>query len=394
LFHIIAYRLSLNAGTDAMSISRLAQWRRSLFALFPERHLYIRSGGEMRGLVLTTHKQLAAAAVVAFSFLWMGVATAALLIHVIAPSSSDQRIMALQARYERVIADRDARLISYDTSRGSTADLARSVEHQQAALAMLLNQMRGGQPLALTTPARPGASPMARIEAVREDQDRLITAAQAVASNRAERLRQTLRLAGLDPSAYSHSAGDRGGPLITAGDPRALAAVLDVDPAFAARIQQAASNMSEMRNLSAAEVSLPLRRPTVNGQTHETSGFGVRADPFSGESAFHSGLDFAGPMNTPVYATAPGVVSFTGPRSGYGNVVEIDHGNGFKTRFGHLHTIAVAVGQRVAIGSRIGGIGSTGRSTGPHLHYEVWVNGRAQNPLRFLRAGDYVQQAN
>ena len=96
----------------------------------------------------------------------------------------------------------------------------------------------------------------------------------------------------------------------------------------------------------------------------------------------------------PVYATAPGVVSFTGVRSGYGNVIEIDHGNGLKTRFAHLRTISVAVGQRVAIGTRIGGIGSTGRSTGPHLHYEVWVNGRAQNPLRFLRAGDYVQQAN
>jgi hypothetical protein len=394
LFHIIAYRLSRNAGTDAMSTSRLTQWRRTVVALFPERHLYIRSGGEMRGLVLTTRKQLATAAVVAFSFLWMGVATAALLIHVIAPSSSDQRIMALQARYERLIADRDARLINYSNSGGSAADLASSVEHQQAALAMLLNQMRGGQPVALTTPARPGASPVARLEAVREDQDRLITAAESVARNRAERLRTAFRLAGVDPSAFAHGSADRGGPLITAGDPRALAAVLDVDQAFASRIQRAASDMSEMHNLSLAEASLPLHRPTVDGQTHQTSGFGVRADPFSGESAFHSGLDFAGPMNTPVYATAPGVVSFTGPRSGYGNVVEIDHGNGFKTRFGHLHTIAVAVGQRVAIGTRVGGIGSTGRSTGPHLHFEVWQNGRALNPLRFLRAGDYVQQAN
>jgi murein DD-endopeptidase MepM/ murein hydrolase activator NlpD len=93
-------------------------------------------------------------------------------------------------------------------------------------------------------------------------------------------------------------------------------------------------------------------------------------------------------------ATAPGVVSFTGVRSGYGNTVEVDHGGGFKTRYAHLATIGVRVGQRVAIGSRVGGMGSTGRSTGPHLHYEVWVNGKAQNPNRFLKAGEYVQQAS
>lgn len=96
---------------------------------------------------------------------------------------------------------------------------------------------------------------------------------------------------------------------------------------------------------------------------------------------------------TPIHSTAPGVVSFTGVRSGYGNVVEVDHGRGFKTRYAHLASIAVSVGQHVAVGQRLGGMGSTGRSTGTHLHYEVWVNGRAQNPNRFVKAGAYVQQA-
>ena len=95
---------------------------------------------------------------------------------------------------------------------------------------------------------------------------------------------------------------------------------------------------------------------------------------------------------TPITATAPGVISFTGVRSGYGNTIEIDHGNGFKTRYAHLAAISVGVGQHIGVGQRIGGMGSTGRSTGTHLHYEVWVNGRAQNPLRFVKAGDYVQQ--
>ena len=95
----------------------------------------------------------------------------------------------------------------------------------------------------------------------------------------------------------------------------------------------------------------------------------------------------------PVTATGPGVVAFTGVRSGYGNTVEIDHGGGLKTRYGHLAAITVRVGDHVGIGQRIGGMGSTGRSTGTHLHYEVWLNGRPMNPERFLKAGAYVQQA-
>ena len=95
-----------------------------------------------------------------------------------------------------------------------------------------------------------------------------------------------------------------------------------------------------------------------------------------------------------IHATAPGIVSFTGVRSGYGNTVEIDHGHGFKTRYAHLAVISVGVGQQVGVGQRIGGMGSTGRSTGTHLHYEVWVNGRVQNPERFLKAGAYVHEAD
>jgi murein DD-endopeptidase MepM/ murein hydrolase activator NlpD len=85
-------------------------------------------------------------------------------------------------------------------------------------------------------------------------------------------------------------------------------------------------------------------------------------------------------------------VAFTGVRAGYGSTIEIDHGGGFKTRYAHLAGIAVAPGQKVGVGQRIGAMGSTGRSTGVHLHYEVWQNGRVQDPTRFLKAGDYVQQ--
>ena len=384
-----------------MSIGRLARWRRSLEAFFPERHLYVRSGGEMRGYVLTTSKQLMAAAAVAVVALWLGVSTAANLVNLLSLSSSDREMAELQARSDRWVADREARLNSamaqLKASNGTVDDLALSVERRHQALAMLLGDLRGapGASAAIapsTAAPTAGESPLERIQAVRLDQERLINAAETYAKSRAERLRLALRLAGLDPSAYAGANAALGGPLIEARDPRALAAILDVDEAFAERIQRAARNMSEARALTATAGRMPLARPAVG--TSQSSGFGARFDPFTGRVAFHSGLDFAGPLMTPVYATAPGVVSFAGVRSGYGNCIEIDHGNGFKTRYAHLKTISVTVGQRVGVGARIGGIGSTGRSTGPHLHYEVWVNGRAQNPARFLRAGEYVQQAN
>lgn len=385
-----------------MRLTRLNQARRSLLALFPERHLYLRSGGEMRAFVLTPGKQMAMAAAVAGAGLWMGVSTAAMAINAMSLTREDQAVARTQAKYERWAADRQARLNSamaqLSSGGGSVGELAASVENRHAALAMLLSDIKdapGAQAAlapALRGPVAPDGDPVRRIEFVRASQERLIDAADTFAKSRAERLRLAFRLAGVSPSAYAPENGSLGGPLIEAKDPRALAAILDVDEDFATRIQHAANSLSEARAMTKAAEALPLARPS--GVTGQSSGFGVRFDPFTRRPAFHSGLDFTGAYRTPVGATAPGVVSFTGIRSGYGNTVEIDHGHGFKTRFAHLAGIAVRPGQRVALGQRIGAMGSTGRSTGVHLHYEVWVNGRAQNPSRFLKAGEYVQQAS
>ena len=116
-----------------------------------------------------------------------------------------------------------------------------------------------------------------------------------------------------------------------------------------------------------------------------SSYFGVRADPFDGRSARHTGLDIATPRGTPVHAVAEGMVTFAGVRSGYGNVVEIDHGNGYMTRYAHNSKLDVHAGQHVQVGSVIANAGSTGRSTGSHVHFEVWYDGRVINPLAFVR---------
>lgn len=384
-----------------MAIKRFKRLRQSLEDLFPERHLYVRSGGEMRGYVFSPGKQLMFATAIAGAALWMGVCTAAMMVSALSVSSTDQMVIKQKAYYERLNADRQARLNSavaqLSASSGSLDELAASVEKRHAALTLLVGDFRGvpgaAQALQTAKPRLPGASPIERIQATRMDQERLIDAAETFAKSRAERLRLAMRMAGLDASSFTNRGDSSlGGPLIEAKDPRALAAVLDVDEDFASRIQHAATDMSDMRQLSAASQKLPFYKPTTNPAL--SSSYGVRFDPFTHRPAFHSGLDFPGAFYTPIMATAPGVVSFTGVRSGYGNVVEIDHGNGFKTRYAHLQAASVKVGQRVAIGQRIGAMGSTGRSTGPHLHYEVWVNGRAQNPNRFLKAGEYVQQAS
>jgi murein DD-endopeptidase MepM/ murein hydrolase activator NlpD len=131
---------------------------------------------------------------------------------------------------------------------------------------------------------------------------------------------------------------------------------------------------------------VPYRKPVI-GEVEFTSGFGVRSDPFLGRPAMHTGLDFRAATGDPVRATANGKVVSSGWAGGYGRMVEVDHGNGLSTRYGHLSEIGVKVGDSVRIGQVIGTVGSTGRSTGPHLHYETRIDGEAVDPQKFLRAG-------
>jgi murein DD-endopeptidase MepM/ murein hydrolase activator NlpD len=139
--------------------------------------------------------------------------------------------------------------------------------------------------------------------------------------------------------------------------------------------------------LKALLSEVPLRKP-VMGELDMTSPFGVRLDPFVREAAMHTGVDFRGQIGEPIHVTAAGTVTVAGWSGGYGKMVEVDHGNGLATRYGHLSEIDVDVGDTVRIGETIGKLGSTGRSTGPHLHYETRVNGEAVDPLKFLNAGE------
>ena len=151
---------------------------------------------------------------------------------------------------------------------------------------------------------------------------------------------------------------------------------------FRASGQQLSVLESLLFNRKLDQDATPSRSPVAH--SYITSGFGGRADPFGGGSQYHKGIDFDANTGDPVLSVADGVVSYAGARSGYGNVVEVDHGNGYVTRYAHNSRLLVRVGELVRVGKQLAKAGSTGRSTGAHVHFEVWENGRVVNPRKFL----------
>jgi murein DD-endopeptidase MepM/ murein hydrolase activator NlpD len=209
-------------------------------------------------------------------------------------------------------------------------------------------------------------------------------------TGRVHDLQSVLRRVGVNSNVLERVAsGSMGGPEVSLQSVR-MEGISDT--VFTAAYLGAAAHVKELDTLFSALHHVPLTTPVHGNQFEITSGFGPRIDPFTRSVAFHPGVDFGGPWGATVAATAAGTVVWAGPRSGYGNMVEIDHGYGFRTRYGHLSAVLVRVGAKVDKGSSIGRLGSTGRSTGPHVHYEVWVADAVRDPSRFISAGRQVVQ--
>lgn len=175
----------------------------------------------------------------------------------------------------------------------------------------------------------------------------------------------------------------QGGPYIDAGN------VADASTAFFRHANRVGLLVDELNEIQTHLGSTPIASPLV-GSRRFTSGFGIRRDPINGRSARHRGIDFAAPWASPVTSTAPGVVKFAGNKAGFGRVVEVQHANGFVTRYAHLNRYVVKPGEKVELHQKIGELGKSGRSTGPHVHYEVLFRGRQVNPQRFIETGRYV----
>ncbi len=202
-------------------------------------------------------------------------------------------------------------------------------------------------------------------------EQRQVALAQALQSQNVDP--DSLRRLGFYP-AKPGTAG-QGGPFESAGN-ASFKALFD--------------SWKKLDQLQDGVIAIPSDKP-VKTDVEFTSGFGVRSDPFERGAAMHPGIDLAGHFGTPIYATAEGTVVRAGWNSGgYGNLVELDHGRGITTRYGHMSAILVHAGDHVTRGEEIGRMGSTGRSTGNHLHYEVRIDGRPVNPIPFMKSTDYV----
>lgn len=225
----------------------------------------------------------------------------------------------------------------------------------------------------------PQAAVLAQIEA---RQLAFVERVTRFADDRARKAEAALRKLGLDPSSAVRMAERQavGGPL----ELLASSAADEVDPRF----ERLGLSLARLSVLESILDRVPQIVPAADERI--TSSFGYRRDPFTRRAAMHSGIDFKGNLGSPILAAAKGRVIYAGWKSGYGRFVEISHGNGLTTRYAHMSRINVKNGQQVEGGETVGGLGSTGRSTGPHLHFEVRINNRAVNPRPFLETAPDV----
>ena len=275
--------------------------------------------------------------------------------------------------------------------KGDVLTTAQRIEQRQAFLAKLLSGQADLQQLAAVMPQagpvvathvdEPHASMLEPFAKLEREQLAFVDKATAAAEARYRDTQALIRRLGLEPGRFvAQSNIGMGGPLLAAdGKESPLAGA---EPKF----KQLFLSWKKVEQLEAALASVPSLQPVK--RYNYTSSYGVRYDPFTGNAAMHAGVDLAGPIGEPIYATADGVVHNAGWGGAYGNMIELGHGRGIATRYGHLSKVLVQAGDTVKKGQLIARMGSTGRSTGSHLHYEVRIDGRAVNPWPYLKAAD------
>ena len=394
---------------------------------FPDRQIYHRTEGQVRYLAITTEMQLAAIGGICLLAVWLTITSVNMVLVGGDRLRIGAEIAAIEEQHREALEEArasEAAAIAYVESRTNAFDqTAGEFQLRHDTLRRLLDfaedlsvgqdqqspSLDDGRILMAASPADPdpraalydpqgpqSADGLAedRVEALLADQDAALAGAEDSAERRLENLRAVLRLTGMRVDEAMgegplEAEGGTGGPLIPLDAGPLFTEGLDLEDPFNARVARIASRLVEAETIEMLLTATPLAVP-VSGPYRQTSPYGRRIDPFTRRLAFHAGSDFAAYRNAPIVAPAPGQVVYAGWRAGYGRTVEIDHGFGFRTRFGHLHAIDVRRGDTVETGQRLGGMGSTGRSTATHLHYEVWFRGEHVDPENFIRAGRYV----
>lgn len=436
-----------------MSRKKSGQTKRVISRWFKERQIYHRSDGVVHFISMSTRTQIALASVIGAALLWVAYASVNVVFkeQIIVAKERDRRVLETvfnkrlaqsQRAYDdvsslNVIMQREfdatmAEISSRHQTLKAMVERKASVDNDLQALSKSLSDagspngqkpVNGNRIMIDVAPAEPtprqSRVSMLRRQAVREaslqgtqvpanspaapalnqmrtasgdlyvEQVLLLASLEDRASRKINELKLILDGTGVEASALTASPKiqnlvlAQGGPFI---DPSNFSSVTSP---FFRHANRTAIAVDQLRELQNAVNAVPLSSPLLISRKF-TSGFGVRRDPITGQAASHHGIDFSAAWAAPVTATARGVVKFAGYRSGFGNSVEIDHGNGFMTRYAHLNRVVVRQGQKVKLNQKVGELGNSGRSTGPHVHYEVHFRGQPRNPLRFIEAGRYV----
>jgi murein DD-endopeptidase MepM/ murein hydrolase activator NlpD len=318
-------------------------------ALFRDRDFFIHDGSKLRRFRVSAPVQAFFFIVLLGLVAWAGYATARLVTRPQGFNTLASLSAATEAR-------------------------ARQIEQRQAVIEAALSG-RDMDPAVVAAAVNSGRvvndGPLARVEQQQLEQAALVARALDV---RYQVTAAELKKLGITPARVGSNDGI-GGPFESAGN---------------ATFKALFNSWKKLDSLQDGVIAVPSDKP-IKSNVSFTSGFGVRSDPFQRGAAMHPGIDLAGAIGTPIFATAEGTVLRAGWNSGgYGNLIEVDHGRGITTRFGHLSAVLVKPGAHITRGQLIGRMGSTGRSTGSHLHYEVRIDGRAVNPIPFMKSTDYV----
>lgn len=366
------------ATVNSLTTTGLQKFR----SLFTTRDFIFNDGREVREFSVAGRTQalMAGIAAVTLCFSAYGVTQAASGAAAATGVTSGAKL----AEMEREVAEMQASVAKVRTA---AAEHAKLLEQRQA---LIVAAMAGeGDPAdfdlaALTASGKIDAqtaeilAPLRRAEA---GQMAMVAKADAALQARYAETARELRRLGLSPNRIAPRAA-MGGPLEEVNENNAAEASAD------AQFRSLVQSWKRLDSLEEAAIAIPSMQPVA--EMRLTSSFGVRSDPFRGTQAMHAGLDIPGPVGTPIYATADGIVSRSQRAGAYGLLVEINHGKGIQTRYAHLSKMLVDANTRVRRGQLIGLMGSTGRSTGPHLHYEVRIDGRAVNPTPYIQAGDQL----
>ncbi|MEZ5895639.1 MAG: M23 family metallopeptidase [Parvularculaceae bacterium] len=436
-----------------MSRRKSGKAKRIVSRFFKERQIYHRSDGVVHFISMSTKTQIALATVIGAALLWVAYASVNVVFkeQIIVAKERDRRVMEtvfnkrvaqsqrayddisslnviMQQEFDATMAEISARhqTLKGMVERKASADsdleaLTRGLAEagapngqklnngnrimidvapaeptpRQSRLSMLRRQaemeaLAQAAVVPVNSPAAPALAQMQ--EAATElyvEQVLLLASIEERSARQVAELRKVLSATGVGadnlvaPPKISNMVLAQGGPFIDPSN------VSDSSSSFFRHANRAGLVVDELREVQTAVNSIPLSSPLIVSRRF-TSGFGIRRDPINGRASSHHGIDFAAAWASPITATAAGTIKFAGTRSGFGRCVEIDHGNGFVTRYAHLNRISVKTGQKVKLHQKVGELGNSGRSTGPHVHYEILFHGKPKNPQRFIEAGRYV----